>query len=207
MYMEGYVMKKIAVMCSEQGHIFEAIAKYFNNKDVEIVCITDILNSPVIEIAKNYDLEYKYLPYEQNAQYFSAMSFDLIVLAGYRQKLHSDVLETGTFINIHPSLLPAFSGEDAIQRAFLAGVKVSGVTIHYLANDINQEKIIAQYPVLIPALMHYDEYEAEINKTENMLYPIVIEKLLKDEVFDFSDLIGGCSSGCGNCEGGCGGCH
>ena len=116
--------------------------------------------------------------------------------------LPDDVLELGRFINIHPSLLPAFKGKDAIQRAFLSGVKVSGVTVHRVTDELDGGKIIAQYPVLIDNAMHFDEFEAEIHQTEHILYPIVIDKLLKDEVFDFSDLFGRC----GNC-GDCGKCH
>ena len=52
--------------------------------------------------------------------------------------------------------------------------------------------------------MHFDEFEAEIHKVEHALYPKVIECILDDEVFDFSDLFSsGCNGGCG----GCGGCH
>lgn len=101
-------------------------------------------------------------------------------------------------IFIHASLLPAFDVNEPIKEAFLAGVKVSGVTIY------TPDKIIAQYPVLIGNATHFDEFEAEINKLEQLLYPIVVDKILKDEVFDFSDLLGRCHTGsCGNC----GSCH
>ena len=113
----------------------------------------------------------------------------------------------GRVINLHPSLLPAFEGEDAMKRAFLAGVKVSGVTVHW-----TDGKIIAQYPVLIGNLTHFDEFEREIHAISKALYPVVIEKILNDEVFDFSDLLGGgkcmghpADDGGGGCKG-CGGC-
>lgn len=194
--------KHIAVMGSGEGTNFQAIAEYFKDKDVKITCFSDNLNAHILERAKSLGIENHYLPFEETAGYFGANSFDLIVLAGYMRILPPDVLDLGRFINIHPSLLPAFKGKDAIQRAFLAGVKVSGVTVHWVTDEVDGGKIIAQYPVLIDNSMHFDEFEAEIHKTEHILYPIVIDKLLKDEVFDFSDLV----SGCGNC-GGCGNCH
>ena len=200
-------MKKIAIMGSGNGSNFEAIAKYFAEKTdfkVDITCLSDNVNAYILERAKNLGIKYKYLPFEQNGKYFSVNNFDLIILAGYMRILPDDVLNFGKFINIHPSLLPSFKGKDAIYRAFEAGVKVSGVTIHYVTSDIDGGKIIAQYPVLIGNLMHFDEFESEIHAVEHKLYPIVIEKLLKDEVFDFADLIGGCSGGC---SGGCGECH
>ena len=194
--------KHIAVMGSGEGTNFQAIAEYFKDKDVKITCLSDKLNAKILERAKNLGIESHYLPFEETAGYFGANSFDLIVLAGYMRILPDDVLELGRFINIHPSLLPAFKGKDAIQRAFLSGVKVSGVTVHRVTDELDGGKIIAQYPVLIDNAMHFDEFEAEIHQTEHILYPIVIDKLLKDEVFDFSDLFGRC----GNC-GDCGKCH
>lgn len=113
--------------------------------------------------------------------------FDLILFYNYQGKIPKNG------VNLHPSLLPAFDCEDALREAFLAGVKVSGITVVY------HGKILAQYPVLIGTSTHFDEFEKEIHNLENLLYPIVIDKILKDEVFDFSDLIGGCE--------GCRGCH
>ena len=194
--------KCIAVMGSGEGTNFQAVAEYFSDKDVKLVCLSDNLNARILERAKNLGIENHYLPFEETAGFFGANSFDLIVLAGYMRILPPDVLDLGRFVNIHPSLLPAFKGKDAIQRAFFAGVKVSGVTVHWVSDEVDGGKIIAQYPVLIDNSMHFDEFEAEIHKTEHILYPIVIDKLLKDEVFDFSDLIGGCGScgGYGNCH-------
>mgnify|MGYP005754583739 CR=1 FL=1 len=196
-------MKKIAIMGSGNGSNFEAIVKYFAQKpemEVDITCLTDDVNAYILTRAKNLGVKYKYLPFEQNGAYFAVNNFDLIVLAGYMRILPEDVLNLGKFINIHPSLLPAFKGKDAIHRAFDAGVKVSGVTIHHVTSDLDGGKIIAQYPVLIGNLTHFDEFEAEIHNLEHKLYPIVIEKLLKDEVFDFSDLLGGCSGNCSGCH-------
>ena len=103
-------------------------------------------------------------------------------------------------IRIHPSLLPAFDCENPIEQAFLSGVKVSGITI--LVNN----KITAQYPVLIGLETHLDEFKQEIINLEKQLVPAVIEAVIEDRVFDFSDLMrkpcshsGGCS-GCRGCK-------
>ena len=194
-------MKKLAVLGSASGQNLRAIVKYFENKDVLITAVSDIENSDFISDAKNMKIDWKFLPFEQNFEYFSSHDFDLIALSDYRKQLKSDVLELGKFISIHPSLLPSFKGPDAINRAFFSSVKVSGVTVHLINEDIDNGKIIAQYPVLIGNLTHYDEFEREIHALEDLLYPIVIDKLLNNQVFDFSDLIR--SGGCG----GCSGCH
>lgn len=196
-------MKKIAVLGSGDGANFEAVVKYLKDKAVEITCLSDNLNSDILVRAKNLGVKYQYLPFEENPSYFGTHNFDLIVLSGYSQSLPPEVLNLGKFINIHPSLLPAFKGKDAIQRAFYAGVKVSGVTVHHVTSELDGGKIIAQYPVLIGNLTHFEEFEAEIHSLEQKLYPVVIASILEDKVFDFSDLL---NSGCG-CAGGCSECH
>lgn len=197
-------MKKIAILGSGKGGVYEAFLKYFEKKDIEFTYLSDDINSDILTFAEKSGAKHEYLPFEEIAQYFGARDFDLIVLDGYSKSLTQDVIELGRFVNIHPSLLPAFKGNDAISRAFMSGVKVSGVTVHWVTNEPDGGKIIAQYPVLIPNLMHYDEFEAEIHKVANILYPKVVECILEDKVFDFSDLFdNGCKGGCG----GCGGCH
>ena len=196
-------MKKLAIMGSGNGSNFEAIARFFEGKNVEITCICNVEDAYILKRAKKLEIKNVFLPFKDNLEYFSKNKFDLIALAGYMKILPDEVLEKMVkAINIHPSLLPAFKGStNAIKDAFLSGVKVSGVTIHEVTTDVDGGKIIAQYPVLIENLMHFDEFKAEIHKLEHKLYPIVIEKILEDKVFDFSDLLKS------NCEsGGCGGC-
>lgn len=129
-------------------------------------------------------------------------TFDFIILYDYNKPLPSE-FKSSTVINIHPSLLPAFEGENAIANAFLSGVKVSGITI----NDTTG-RIIAQYPVMISNLMHLDEFEEKIHSTELKFVPVVIEKLLENKAFDYNDLFKTepnqpkCG-GCGHCGGNC----
>lgn len=192
-------MKKIAVLGSAGGQNLTAIVKYFDGKNVSVVCVSDIENSEILSTAHDLGIERKFLPFEQNFEYFSSHEFNLIAFSDYRRQIQNDVLKLGKFINIHPSLLPAFKGPDAINRAFFAGVKVSGVTVHYVSENLDAGKIIAQYPVLISNLTHYDEFEREILTLEDLLYPVVIDKLLNNKVFDFADLIQ--QNQCDGCSG------
>jgi len=202
-------MKKIAIMGSGKGSNFEAIAKYFKGKAdnaVEIICLSDVEDSLILKKAEELGIKFEILPEDKNFQFFSEHEFDLVVLAGYMKILPEEVLALSKFINIHPSLLPSFKGKDAIKQAFLAGVKVSGITIHWVEKGVDTGKIIAQYPVFIDNYMSLDEFEEEIHIIEHKLYPIVIEKILEDKVFDFQDLM---KSSCNNKDsgggGGCGG--
>ncbi len=198
-------MFKVALLGSKSDYLIDAISNFFKDKDVDLVCLSNDEHSDFLQKAKALDLQYKYLSNEKNFEYFSSHNFDIVAVCGYDEILKEDVLKTGKFINIHESLLPAFKGDDALYRSFSAGVKVSGITIHYLNDENYYGKIIAQYPVLIGNLTHFDEYKEEMHSVEKMLYPIVIDKLLKDEVFDFSDLINSnkCTNSCNSCEG----CH
>lgn len=206
--------KQLLIMGSGNGSNFEAIVKWLQNKDVEITCLSDVEDAFILKRAENLGIKHQYLPSADNLQYFKNNKFDLVALAGYMQILTENVLaEMGKVINIHPSLLPAFKGKEAIKQAFLAGVKISGITIHYVNKEIDAGKIIAQYPIFIQNGAHLDEVEAEIHDIEHKLYPLVIEKVLEDKIFDFQDLMkSSCNNkGCGggssdSSSGGCKGC-
>lgn len=123
--------------------------------------------------------------------------YDLIVLCNYTKSVNFNAL------NIHHSLLPAFAGENPEQQAILAGVKVTGISIFYT----KPEKIIAQYPLFIENETHFDELETQMNNLEQILYPLIIEKILKNEQFEIKDLIKSSTNKkcCGSCNN-CGGC-
>lgn len=196
-------MKKLAVMGSGNGSNFEAIAQYFQGKDVQITCLSNKEDAFILERAKKFAMKAEFLPFAKNLEYFQQNKFDLVVLAGYMRILTDDALKAmGKVINIHPSLLPAFKGSaNGIKDAFLAGVKVSGVSVHWVTSDVDGGEIIAQYPVFIANDMHFDEFKAEMHKIEHKLYPVVIEKLLEDKIFDFADLMkSSCGSSCGGCK-------
>lgn len=202
------VRKKLAIMSSGDSDRFGAVIEHFNNRnDIEIVCISDNLKSDIFNLTKPDYVETKYLSSDGAQSYFAGNNFDLIIINDYKSKLDRKVYDFGKFINVHPSLLPAFQGDNALYRAFESGVKVSGITLHTLTNKPENDKIITQYPVLIPNLMHFDEFEKSILNVENALIPIVADKLLDGKLFDFSDLYNPNTKSCGsNCHS-CGECH
>ena len=128
--------------------------------------------------------------------------FDLVVLTGFESEFKINT--NCSILNLYPSILPAFKGGEPVKDAFLAGVKVSGVTVHVVETDKFYGKILAQYPVLIGNTTHIDEFAQELFAVSKKLYPVVIEAVLNDKVFDFTALF---KSSCGGNCGGCGGCH
>ncbi len=119
----------------------------------------------------------------------------VIALYDYNDVLPPQI--SGQILNLHPSLLPSFDGENSVSDAYISGVKVSGVTVQNLCTG----KILAQYPILITLTTTFDEYCKEIDRACEKIYPAVADAVLNDRVFDFTDLL---NSGCGgNCSGGC----
>lgn len=99
----------------------------------------------------------------------------------------------------HYSLLPAFDTEEPVKDAILAGVKVTGITIY----QTEPFKIIAQYPLIIDNSSHFDDVETQLKYLEQVIYPLVTEKYLKNEPFEIQNLLntGGCSGKCSGCNG------
>lgn len=126
-------------------------------------------------------------------------TFDIILLTDYQKEIPYKL--EGKFFNIHPSLLPAFSEKNAILKAYKSGVKISGITII----DPIKNNIIAQYPVFISNLAHFDEFKDEMIKTATELAISVVEALLSGQIFDFKLKKAECVNGQA-CNGKCGGC-
>jgi phosphoribosylglycinamide formyltransferase-1 len=104
---------------------------------------------------------------------------DLVVLAGYMQLLSSEFV--GRFrnriINVHPALLPAFPGLEAVQQAIDHGSKITGVTVHFVDEGVDSGPIIMQRPVPVAPSRDWDETEKAIHATEHALLPETIRML------------------------------
>lgn len=105
-----------------------------------------------------------------------AAGAEYVVMAGYMRKLTSVVLDAfpDHVLNLHPALLPSFKGAHAIQDAFDAGVKVTGVTVHLANEDYDKGPIVAQRAVVVREADTIDDLEARIHATEHILYPEVL---------------------------------
>jgi len=145
--------KNVLIMASGDGSNFEAIVRYFRTKraqDVNFELVCDKKNANVLKRAERLSVPHFYVPFENLHDFLSARApYDLYVLAGFMRILPEKILNLapGSFINIHPSLLPHFKGKNAILRAFEAGVKKTGVTVHFVNKNVDSGKIIAQREV------------------------------------------------------------
>jgi phosphoribosylglycinamide formyltransferase 1 len=109
---------------------------------------------------------------------------DLVVLAGYMQLLSPEFV--GRFrnrmINVHPALLPAFPGIDAVQQAIDHGSKITGVTVHFVDEGVDSGPIILQRPVPIAPSRDWEETEKVIHATEHALLPETIRLIAAGRV-------------------------
>ncbi len=109
---------------------------------------------------------------------------ELVVLAGYMQLLSPEFLERfrRRVINVHPALLPAFPGLRAVEQALEYGVKVFGVTVHFVDEGVDTGPVIAQRQVPVPADRDRERLEAAVHAVEHELYPEAIRMIAQGRV-------------------------
>jgi len=108
----------------------------------------------------------------------------LVVLAGYMELLGERFLERfpGAVINIHPSLLPAFPGVGAVEQALAYGVKVFGVTVHFVDAGVDTGPVILQRAVELPGARAPDEVMAALRPLEHALLAQAVRLFARGEL-------------------------
>ena len=109
---------------------------------------------------------------------------EYVVMAGYMRKVTPVLLDAfpDRVLNLHPALLPSFKGAHAIQDAFDAGVKVTGITVHFANEDYDKGPIVAQRAVEVREDDTHDDLEARIHEVEHVLYPEVLRLVAEGRV-------------------------
>ncbi|MCM3786728.1 phosphoribosylglycinamide formyltransferase [Neobacillus mesonae] len=185
---------RIAVFASGQGSNFQALvdaaASGKLDADIELL-VSDKPEAPVVQKAKAAGVEcHLFTPkeyasreaYEQEiVDKLEERRIDLVVLAGYMRLLTPVVVErfAGRLINIHPSLLPAFPGKNAIGQALDYGVKMTGITVHFVDGGMDTGAIIAQRVIPVAPEDTEETLAASIHEMERELYPEVVSWFTK----------------------------
>ena len=109
---------------------------------------------------------------------------EYVVMAGYMRKVTPVLLDAfpDRVLNLHPALLPSFKGAHAIQDAFDAGVRVTGITVHFANEDYDKGPIVAQRAVEVREDDTHDDLEARIHEVEHVLYPEVLRLVAEGRV-------------------------
>lgn len=113
-----------------------------------------------------------------------AAGAEYVVMAGYMRMVTPVMLNAfpDRVVNLHPALLPSFKGAHAIDDAFNAGVKVTGVTVHLANEEYDKGPIIAQEPVVVAEGDTLETLEAKIHAVEHVLYPRVLRMIAEGRV-------------------------
>jgi phosphoribosylglycinamide formyltransferase-1 len=194
-------MTKIALFASGSGSNVQAIAEAVQSGAVPAEIVLIVCDKPdafVLERAEKLGIPaFAFLPreYESKEAFetdivsrLRAAGAEYVFLAGYMRLIGPTLLEAyrNRIVNIHPSLLPAFSGKDAIGQAFEAGVKISGVTVHFVDEGMDTGLIIDQESVRIEEGMTREHLQKAIQRIEHSLYPKVIINLLNGNREDYN---------------------
>lgn len=189
-------MKRLAVFASGNGSNFQAIADAINDGKLEAeICLVvcDQEDAYVLERARLENIPtfaFSAKKYVDKAAYETEILAELhiqevefIILAGYMRLIGPTILGeySHRIVNIHPSLLPAFPGKDAIGQAFNNNVKETGVTIHFVDEGMDTGPIIAQKMVPILEGDTIDILQKRIQSMEHALYPMVLQKLCQEK--------------------------
>jgi len=163
-------MKRIAVVASGRGSNFQAVLDAIRNGTVPAECVALITDNPkayALERAKKAGVPCRIIDYSTfpsrevyERALLAAMqdvNADLFVLAGYMRILGASIVKAFPLkmINIHPALLPSFTGLHAQRQALKHGVKVAGCTVHFVDDSLDGGPIILQKSV--PVLETDDE--------------------------------------------------
>lgn len=198
------LIKKIFILLSGNGSNFEAIVQKLHNREfmagdtpfrIEVCgCLCNNPNGYGITRAKNLNIPCEVLSHRDFAtreeydtllvQKIQSYAPNLCVLAGFMRILTPIFIKNIRSINIHPSLLPLFKGAHAIKESFYSNMKVGGVTIHWVSEELDSGEIIEQQCLQKKASWGLEEFESHIHAIEHELYPRVIVDILCKDIMD-----------------------
>jgi phosphoribosylglycinamide formyltransferase 1 len=189
------VSARLAVFASGAGSNFEALAQAAARGELggDVVALfCDQPGAGALERARRLGIEALVLESPRHRtrlddeapwlEGLRARQVDVVLLAGFMRRLHATLLEpfAGRVLNIHPSLLPAFPGLDAIGQAFRAGVPVTGCTVHLVDAALDSGPILAQSQVARRPGETQAELEARVHEAEHALYPATVRRFLTE---------------------------
>jgi phosphoribosylglycinamide formyltransferase-1 len=185
-------MKKIAILISGRGSNLEAIVSAKPACEIAVV-VSNRPDALGLKFAEKQNIPTEVVNHEN---FSSREAFDkalletlkkyepdLIVLAGFMRILTEKFINAypRKVVNIHPSLLPAFTGLDTHQRAIDAGVRLHGCTVHFVTPELDHGPIIAQAAVPVLQEDNAESLAARVLEEEHRIYPMAIQWICEAE--------------------------
>jgi phosphoribosylglycinamide formyltransferase-1 len=187
---------KVAVLASGVGTNLQALLDTVHGRDgIEIAAVaSDKRDAPALQRARAAGVPTASFPVDEYADrserdramgdWLAQRGVQLVVLAGYMQLLSTSFLArfAGQVINVHPALLPAFPGLHAVEQALAYGVKVFGVTVHFVDDGVDSGPVILQRAVELLDARDPDEVLAALHPIEHELLPEAVRLIARGAV-------------------------
>jgi phosphoribosylglycinamide formyltransferase 1 len=186
----------VAVLASGAGTNLQALLDTIHGRDgIAVVAVaSDKPGAPALERAAAAGVPARVFAREEFddrrardraiADWLTDHGAELVVLAGYMQLLSNDFLARfpGAVINVHPALLPAFPGLAAVEQALGYGVKVFGVTVHFVDEGVDTGPVILQRAIELPDARDSTEVLARLQPIEHQLLPEAVRLIARGAV-------------------------
>jgi phosphoribosylglycinamide formyltransferase-1 len=179
---------RVAVLASGTGSNLQALLDKVHGGDgIEVVAVaSNKSDAKALERARDAGIETEVFRVDDYpdrasrdialADWLDEREVHLVVLAGFMEILSSALIDRfrARIVNVHPSLLPAFPGVRAIEQALDYGVRVTGVTVHFVDEGVDSGPIIMQEAFELPYHRDIAEVETRIHEIEHELLPRVV---------------------------------
>lgn len=185
----------VAVLVSGRGSNLEALIRGVHGREAQIVLVgSDKPDAPALAHARAADIPVAALPVSDFpdrasrdralADRIVASGAELVVLAGYMALLDPAFIARfpDRIVNVHPSLLPAFSGLHAVEQAVAYGVKVVGVTVHLVDDGVDTGSIVLQRAIAPPDVTDPEAVAAALHEIEHELLPEAVRLFARGAV-------------------------
>ncbi|GBD45604.1 Phosphoribosylglycinamide formyltransferase [bacterium HR41] len=187
---------RVGVLVSGRGTNLQALIDRIHRREgIEIVAVaSNRADAQGLERARRAGIEtavFSSSSYADRAardralgDWLAQRAVDLVVLAGFMEILSAEFVDRFRWriVNVHPALLPAFPGTRAIEQALEYGVKVTGVTVHFVDEGVDTGPIILQEAVPVPYSRDVSELEERIHAVEHRLLPEAVRLIARGAV-------------------------
>ena len=186
---------RVAVLVSGEGSNLQALIDDLAGSDIEIVGVassradarglaraeTAGIETGVFSLADEPDRARRD---DALAAWLEERAVELVVLAGFMELLTPDFIRrfAGRIVNVHPALLPAFPGLGAIEQAMEHGVKVAGVTVHFVDEGVDSGPILLQEPFELPYHRDISAIRQHFHDVEHRLLPRAVRLIASGRV-------------------------
>ncbi len=185
---------RAAVFASGRGSNFQVLVEHASATWEVVLLVTDRADAYALERARSLEVERAVVLPDPDPEVFGERllealersDIDMVLNAGYLKLIPPSVVKrfSGRMLNLHPALLPSFGGKgmygSRVHAAVLeAGVRLTGVTVHFVNEEYDRGRILAQWPVPVLPGDTPESLATRIHEVEHRLYPAAADRLAR----------------------------